>query len=1166
MALAAPSSSVASTSASCLPPQLPLISLRETVAKINMPAVVQSPAVNSQISLSSTTVSNEPVYNLTISNGEIINTASTSTVPKIAVPSVTALAVPRDFKTDPVTTTSQKPIIVTVSGMSGMTAGKHVNKHMTSATNVLTAPILSAPVHIVPQHFTTDKLPTMSRVTTNINPVLSAKPRQTPHITPLLPGSILTSKGQLVIASANSPMIGSSAASVITTMSSISLSSSIVTVTPVIMTSTAPLVTLSGNLNQVTQAQILSSIISSTVKPALTPNNKTIVPTAYLKPVNIAANPASFPVAVQPATIAPAAIALATSPIQQQQPVPQMTATIPQLQPAKDPEIEAKTDKAADFDPIKAMVWKDGVGELPGSDLKFKVTEFGTLELIGPDDIPNTARAVRDESTATVEDGSTESRQKATKNKEMYQDENSIEKVSQNGAKDPNMSEELCRCENCDCFGLKIEFCKSGRFCSQSCVSAYANKRNTTWLKRGISKEKFKRKKLKTEQMEENGIKNEGEEDIKSEEMESEELPEVKKEERIPKPKKKEFCWEEYLKQENAVSAPVKLFKEFQTYPANGNGFVKDMKLEGIDPKHPSLFCVLTVSETKGYRVRLHFDGYSECYDFWVNANSPDIFPVGWCEKTNHQLQPPKGFTIQDFDWNGYLKASQAEAAPKQLFSWKSQPNNSGFKRGMKLEAVDKKNSSLVCVATITDVMDNRFLIHFDGWEDVYDYWADGSSPHLHPVNWCKDNNRVLTPPKDTKENVTFSWTKYLADTRSTAVHNKSFKPCPPNEFKVGMKLEAVDKRNPGLIRVATIADKTDHNLLIHFDGWSSMYDYWVDDNSPDIHPIHWCAKTGHPLEPPLVITSDQTGPCPTTGCLGQGHIKGPKYTSHHSAFGCPYSPINLNKIDTIGQDRVIITKESLNEFTKKISDQGGATDGLRRCPTPGCNGVGHVKGKYSVHHRISGCPLAEKNALKLQQNSSATSNPSASRTPTPPPSIAATSSNNGDTKNLENMKTRNGVGRGKKKFKVAGTGLRGRPPKHLTALKIEALKKVKEAKEKKIDLEEKIHDSVFNPPFVTPPKELPLSWEHNTQLIPGLSSIKGSAARQWSVNQVAKFVSSLKGCTDHGKIFREQLIDGEALLELTQSDLLDILHLKLGPALKVYSSIIAFKESEKFE
>lgn len=26
--------------------------------------------------------------------------------------------------------------------------------------------------------------------------------------------------------------------------------------------------------------------------------------------------------------------------------------------------------------------------------------------------------------------------------------------------------------------------------------------------------------------------------------------------------KKKEFCWEDYLKQENAIAAPVKLFKE----------------------------------------------------------------------------------------------------------------------------------------------------------------------------------------------------------------------------------------------------------------------------------------------------------------------------------------------------------------------------------------------------------------------------------------------------------------------------------------------------------------------------------------------------------------------------------------------------------------------------
>lgn len=91
------------------------------------------------------------------------------------------------------------------------------------------------------------------------------------------------------------------------------------------------------------------------------------------------------------------------------------------------------------------------------------------------------------------------------------------------------------------------------------------------------------------------------------------------------------------------------------------------MKLEGIDPLHPSMFCVLTVAEVMvthtylhapvpdmwltclslcqviGYRLHLHIDGYSECYDFWVNADSADIRPAGWCKDHGHKLHPPKG-------------------------------------------------------------------------------------------------------------------------------------------------------------------------------------------------------------------------------------------------------------------------------------------------------------------------------------------------------------------------------------------------------------------------------------------------------------------------------------------------------------------------------------------
>lgn len=33
--------------------------------------------------------------------------------------------------------------------------------------------------------------------------------------------------------------------------------------------------------------------------------------------------------------------------------------------------------------------------------------------------------------------------------------------------------------------------------------------------------------------------------------------------------------------------------------------------------------------------------------------------------------------------------------------------------------------------------------------------------------------------------------------------------------------------------------------LLIHFDGWSSRYDYWAEYDSPDLHPIGFMAEVG---------------------------------------------------------------------------------------------------------------------------------------------------------------------------------------------------------------------------------------------------------------------------------------------------------------------------------
>lgn len=74
----------------------------------------------------------------------------------------------------------------------------------------------------------------------------------------------------------------------------------------------------------------------------------------------------------------------------------------------------------------------------------------------------------------------------------------------------------------------------------------------------------------------------------------------------------------------------------------------------------------------------------------------------------------------------------------------------------------------------------------------------------------------------------------------------------PKPSFKPLEKLEAVDKRNPSLVRAARVAAVEEYRVKVHFDGWDDIYDDWFDADSFDLHPVGWCEKTGHALEPPL--------------------------------------------------------------------------------------------------------------------------------------------------------------------------------------------------------------------------------------------------------------------------------------------------------------------------
>ncbi|XP_035394785.1 lethal(3)malignant brain tumor-like protein 3 [Cygnus atratus] len=805
----------------------------------------------------------------------------------------------------------------------------------------------------------------------------------------------------------------------------------------------------------------------------------------------------------------------------------------------------AASGNGQEFDVFSAMDWKDGIGTLPGSDLKFRVNEFGALEVITDETEMENVKKATATTTWMVPTA-----------QEAFSEKTGIPTKLKETAK----MDGLVFCENCYRYGTIEEFVPEGKFCSQKCAQQVKNREpkeekpnvecNGEDDSKGIRKRKAKLP-LK-EESRDNGEKKENP-------NETEDKPEgriLRVSQRARRKRKGEitvlkqtvhskgkqaWCWASYLEEEKAVAVPTKLFKEYQSFPYNKNGFKVGMKLEGVDPEHQSIYCVLTVAEVCGYRIRLHFDGYPDCYDFWVNADSSDIHPVGWCEKTGHKLHPPKGYKEEEFSWPSYLKACKAQAAPKSLFeNQNTTVIPSGFRVGMKLEAVDKKNPTFICVATVTDMVDNRFLVHFDNWDESYDYWCEAASPHIHPVGWCKEHKRTLITPPDYPHAKHFSWEKYLEETSSLPAPARAFKVKPSHGFQKNMKLEVVDKRNPVFIRVATIVDTDDYRIKVHFDGWDSIYDYWTDVDSPDIHPAGWCTKTGHPLQPPLspleLVEALEHGGCPTAGCKGVGHIKRARHIGHHSAVSCPYSEMNLNK-ESLLPDRLSGEMPAANPAPRnrrveaRERSPSPVINSDRKCPSPG-----HIGAKSSVHNRSSGKTVSET----TKQEDGESTFPCKKL-----PLLC----------DVKEKKPPSGVLQTKDSIKNKECEEEERENKLLISNEIK-------------DTEEPNTQRLLSQPVVVSSKVqipgLPLRWEQHSKLLPSVAGIPASKVSKWSTDEVSEFIRSLPGCEEHGKVFKDEQIDGEAFLLMTQSDIVKIMSIKLGPALKIFNSILMFKAAEK--
>ncbi|KAH8272099.1 hypothetical protein KR026_008114 [Drosophila bipectinata] len=208
------------------------------------------------------------------------------------------------------------------------------------------------------------------------------------------------------------------------------------------------------------------------------------------------------------------------------------------------------------------------------------------------------------------------------------------------------------------------------------------------------------------------------------------------------------------------------------------------------------------------------------------------------------------------FDWDAYLEETGSDAAPAECFKQAQNPPNNDFKIGMKLEALDPRNVTSTCIATVVGVLGSRLRLRLDGSDSQNDFWRLVDSTEIHAIGHCEKNGGMLQPPLGFRMNAS-SWPGYLCKILNNAMvaPEEIFQPEPlspeENLFKVGQKLEAVDKKNPQLICCATVDAIKDDQIHVTFDGWRGAFDYWCNYRSRDIFPVGWCARSCHPMQPP---------------------------------------------------------------------------------------------------------------------------------------------------------------------------------------------------------------------------------------------------------------------------------------------------------------------------
>lgn len=290
------------------------------------------------------------------------------------------------------------------------------------------------------------------------------------------------------------------------------------------------------------------------------------------------------------------------------------------------------------------------------------------------------------------------------------------------------------------------------------------------------------------------------------------------------------------------------------------------MKVEVQNTVDPYKYWIATISENKGGRLLLKYDGSDDDLpQFWIFYTNHRLCSFGYVTNKGSPWQFKYPGKVNKFSCKNKLSSQLRQCAeeniqdptPSDLFQVNVDMECHNFVTGMKLEALDPQTMQTIRPATVTKVFNNfHFLVVIDDHLEDYEETkmcvvCDSKNPYIYPIGWAEKHSVPFTIPKIWKEDI-FDWDEYLSITSSVPAPEYCFGKKKQLNIKVNMKLEAVNPKNQEEIHVANVCCVTGHMMCVELIPIGEKF--WFAQDCDLVFPVGWCDSNNYEMTVPQFI------------------------------------------------------------------------------------------------------------------------------------------------------------------------------------------------------------------------------------------------------------------------------------------------------------------------